>query len=84
MIKVANGFVFGLDASRYTQNIKKGNNIAREEIQAGCCLIDTYVYSDPCLPFGGIKESGYGRELSYYGIKEFVHIKTVYVKLDFD
>jgi len=79
-IKVANDSIFGLGASIFTQNIKKGNIIAREEIQAGCCFINTYVRSDPRLPFGGIKESGYGRELSYHGIKEFVNIKTVYLE----
>lgn len=79
-IRVANDSVFGLGASIFTQNIKKGNDIAREEIQAGSCFVNTYVRSDPRLPFGGIKESGYGRELSYHGIKEFVNIKTVYLK----
>lgn len=79
-IKVANDSIFGLGASVFTQNIEKGNQIAREVIQAGCCFINTYVRSDPRLPFGGIKESGYGRELSSHGIKEFVNIKTIYIK----
>lgn len=79
-INVANDSIFGLGASIFTKNIEKGNIIAREEIQAGCCFVNTYVRSDPRLPFGGIKESGYGRELSHHGIKEFVNVKTVYIK----
>ena len=53
--------------------------IAADKLQAGSCFVNSLVKSDPRLPFGGIKESGYGRELSHYGIKEFVNIKTVYV-----
>jgi succinate-semialdehyde dehydrogenase/glutarate-semialdehyde dehydrogenase len=79
-INVANDSVFGLGASVFTKNIENGNKIAREEIQAGCCFVNTYVRSDPRLPFGGINESGYGRELSHYGIKEFVNIKTIYIE----
>ena len=54
--------------------------IAKEKLQAGCCFVNTFVKSDPRLPFGGIKESGYGRELSSFGIREFVNIKSVYIK----
>ncbi|UCD01820.1 MAG: NAD-dependent succinate-semialdehyde dehydrogenase [Promethearchaeota archaeon] len=79
-ITVANDSIFGLGASIFTKNIVDGNKIAREEIQAGCCFVNTYVRSDPRLPFGGIKDSGYGRELSHHGIKEFVNIKTIYIK----
>lgn len=50
------------------------------ELQAGCCVVNDFVKSDPWLPFGGIKESGYGRKLSHYGIKEFVNIKTVCIR----
>jgi succinate-semialdehyde dehydrogenase/glutarate-semialdehyde dehydrogenase len=79
-ITVANDSIFGLGAAVFTQDLAKGERIAATEIEAGCCFVNTSVKSDPRLPFGGIKESGYGRELSYYGIKEFVNIKTVFVK----
>ncbi len=79
-IRVANDSVFGLGAAVFTRDIEKGERIAATELDAGCCFVNDYVKSDPRLPFGGIKESGYGRELSHYGIKEFVNIKTVYVK----
>jgi len=54
--------------------------LAAQELEAGCCFVNTFVRSDPRLPFGGIKASGYRRELSHYGIKEFVNIKIVYVQ----
>ncbi|WP_456406538.1 NAD-dependent succinate-semialdehyde dehydrogenase [Caldithrix abyssi] len=77
-IAVANDSTFGLGASLWTKNIEKGKTLARE-IRAGAVFINGMVKSDPRLPFGGIKKSGYGRELSHYGIKEFVNIKTVWV-----
>jgi succinate-semialdehyde dehydrogenase/glutarate-semialdehyde dehydrogenase len=79
-IRVANDSIFGLGAAIFTRDIARGERIAAEELEAGCCFVNAFVKSDPRLPFGGIKESGYGRELSPYGIKEFVNIKTVYVK----
>jgi succinate-semialdehyde dehydrogenase/glutarate-semialdehyde dehydrogenase len=79
-IRVANDSVFGLGAAVFTQDLAKGERIAATELEAGCCFVNTLVKSDPRLPFGGIKESGYGRELSSYGIKEFVNIKTVFVQ----
>jgi succinate-semialdehyde dehydrogenase/glutarate-semialdehyde dehydrogenase len=79
-IRVANDSVFGLGAAVFTQDIAKGEHIAAHELEAGCCFVNTFVKSDPRLPFGGIKESGYGRELAAYGIKEFVNIKTVFVR----
>lgn len=79
-IRVANDSVFGLGAAVFTKDIAKGERIAANELEAGCCFVNAFVKSDPRLPFGGVKESGYGRELSNYGIKEFVNIKTVYVK----
>ncbi|HSP87913.1 MAG TPA: aldehyde dehydrogenase family protein, partial [Ignavibacteriaceae bacterium] len=79
-VKVANDTIFGLGAAVFTQDVKRGEEIAAKRLNAGCCFVNDFVKSDPRLPFGGIKESGYGRELSTFGIKEFVNIKTVYVK----
>lgn len=79
-IKVANDSIYGLGASIYSQDLEKAEKIAAEQLQAGCCFVNEFVKSDPRLPFGGIKQSGYGRELGLYGIREFVNTKTVYVK----
>jgi succinate-semialdehyde dehydrogenase/glutarate-semialdehyde dehydrogenase len=79
-IHVANDSIFGLGAAVFTQDQAKGERLAAQELEAGCCFVNTFVRSDPRLPFGGVKASGYGRELSHYGIKEFVNIKTVYVQ----
>jgi len=79
-IRVANDTRFGLGACVFTQDIKRGERIAKEEIEAGSCFVNQGVKSDPRLPFGGIKTSGYGRELSSNGIREFVNIKTVYIQ----
>lgn len=79
-IRVANDTIFGLGAAIFTENIEKGERIATRELEAGSCFVNAYVRSDPRLPFGGINESGYGRELSYFGIREFVNIKTIFVK----
>jgi succinate-semialdehyde dehydrogenase/glutarate-semialdehyde dehydrogenase len=78
-IRIANDTIFGLGSAVFTQDLERGARIASQEIQAGCCFVNDYVKSDPRLPFGGIKESGYGRELSSFGIREFVNIKTVYI-----
>ncbi|MBS2098828.1 NAD-dependent succinate-semialdehyde dehydrogenase [Carboxylicivirga linearis] len=79
-IHLANDSVFGLGAAIFTQDLERGKRIAEYEIEAGCCFVNDFVRSDPRIPFGGIKESGFGRELSHYGIKEFVNIKGVWVK----
>lgn len=79
-IRVANDSCFGLGAAVFTQNLEKGRQIATTQLEAGACFVNAFVKSDPRLPFGGIKESGYGRELSHYGIREFVNIKSVYIK----
>ena len=79
-IRAANDSSFGLGAAVFTQDKARGERLAAEELEAGCCFVNAFVRSDPRLPFGGVKASGYGRELSHYGIKEFVNIKTVYVQ----
>jgi succinate-semialdehyde dehydrogenase / glutarate-semialdehyde dehydrogenase len=79
-IRVANDTSFGLGAAVFTRDRARGERIATEELEAGCCFVNDFVRSDPRLPFGGIKESGYGRELAAFGIREFVNIKTVAVK----
>lgn len=78
-VKKANDSLFGLGAAVFTRNKKRGERIAAGQLEAGSCFVNAQVYSDPRLPFGGIKRSGYGRELGSYGIREFVNIKTVYV-----
>ncbi|MDP2878236.1 MAG: NAD-dependent succinate-semialdehyde dehydrogenase [Sulfuricella sp.] len=76
---IANDTRFGLGASLWSRDAARAERLSRE-IEAGCCFINGTVKSDPRLPFGGIKASGFGRELSYHGIREFVNIKTVWVK----
>jgi len=78
-IKLANQTPFGLGGAVFTRDVEKGERIAGNEIEAGCCFVNDFVRSDPRLPFGGIKESGYGRELSEVGIREFTNMKTVYI-----
>lgn len=78
-IQVANDTVFGLGAAVFTRDEARGERIAHAELEAGCCFVNDFVRSDPRLPFGGVKESGYGRELSIFGIREFVNIKTVFI-----
>jgi succinate-semialdehyde dehydrogenase/glutarate-semialdehyde dehydrogenase len=79
-IRVANDTSFGLGASVYTEDSARGERIAAELLDAGNCFVNGIVKSDPRLPFGGTKESGYGRELSPLGILEFTNAKTVWVK----
>lgn len=78
-IATANDSVFGLGGAVITRDTERGERIAADLVESGCVFVNDAVRSDPRLPFGGVKESGYGRELSAYGIKEFVNIKTVYV-----
>ena len=79
-IELANKSEFGLGSAIFTSDLEKGENIAKTELQSGAWIVNEFVKSDPRLPFGGIKMSGYGRELSDYGMMEFVNIKTIVVK----
>lgn len=78
-LALANDSEFGLAAAVFTRDLDKGNRLARDSIVAGTCAVNVLVASDPRLPFGGIKQSGYGRELSREGMREFANIKTVIV-----
>jgi len=78
-VRIANDSIFGLGAAVFTRDLARGERVARR-LEAGSTFVNALVASDPRLPFGGIKESGYGRELGAYGIKEFVNVKTVVVK----
>ncbi len=79
-LRLANQSEFGLGAAIFTSDLEKGRRIAELQLEAGCCFVNDFVKSDPRLPFGGVKNSGYGRELAAFGIREFVNIKTVCVK----
>ncbi|MEJ7779462.1 MAG: NAD-dependent succinate-semialdehyde dehydrogenase [Daejeonella sp.] len=79
-INIANDTVFGLGAAIFSRDVSRAEEIAATKIQAGSCFVNALVKSDPRLPFGGINQSGYGRELGTCGIREFVNIKTVYIK----
>ena len=78
-LRIANGSRFGLGGAVFTRDLEKGARLARESIESGCVAVNDFVKSDPRLPFGGIRESGYGRELSSFGILEFVNIKSVVI-----
>lgn len=78
-LRIANITRFGLGASIWTRDQARGERLARK-IQAGSCFVNGIVKSDPKLPFGGIKASGYGRELAYHGIREFLNVKTLWIR----
>jgi succinate-semialdehyde dehydrogenase/glutarate-semialdehyde dehydrogenase len=77
-VRIANDHRYGLAASIWTKDIRKAELLARR-IQAGAVFVNEIVKSDPRMPFGGVKKSGYGRELSHFGIREFVNIQSVWV-----
>jgi len=77
-VRIANATEYGLGASIWTRDLKRAQHIAGQ-IEAGAIAINDFVRSDPRLPFGGVKRSGLGRELSHYGLKEFVNVKSVVV-----
>lgn len=78
-VRIANDSPFGLGAAVFTRDTARGEAIAAHRLEAGSCFVNAYVRSDPRLPFGGVRDSGYGRELGRHGIQELVNIKTVYV-----
>jgi succinate-semialdehyde dehydrogenase/glutarate-semialdehyde dehydrogenase len=78
-VTLANDTRFGLGGSVFTEDREKGERMARE-LEVGCAFVNEMTKSDPRLPFGGIKDSGYGRELSHHGITEFVNAKSVWVE----
>jgi succinate-semialdehyde dehydrogenase/glutarate-semialdehyde dehydrogenase len=79
-IRIANDTQYGLAAAVFTRDKERGEKIATQDIHAGTVFVNDLVRSDPRLPFGGIKNSGFGRELAAEGIKEFVNIKTIAIK----
>src|SRR5438067_9278773 len=79
-IRIANDSKFGLGSGVLTSDLDRGRRIAARELEAGLSFVNENVRSDPRTPFGGVKHSGFGRECSAYGIREFVNIKTVHVK----
>jgi succinate-semialdehyde dehydrogenase/glutarate-semialdehyde dehydrogenase len=78
-VMLANASAFGLGGGVITRDVARGERIAADLIESGCVFVNDAVRSDPRLPFGGIKDSGYGRELASFGIREFVNVKTVVV-----
>jgi len=79
-IRIANASEFGLGSGVLTRDLARGERIAAEALEAGMSFVNANVRSDPRLPFGGVKHSGYGRECSDFGIHEFVNIKSVLVQ----
>ena len=78
-LRLANDHRYGLGGSVWTRDTKRGEAFARR-MESGASFVNGMVKSDPRLPFGGIKASGYGRELSVHGIREFVNAKTVWIR----
>jgi succinate-semialdehyde dehydrogenase/glutarate-semialdehyde dehydrogenase len=79
-IRIANDSPFGLGAAVISADVARAERIAAEELDAGMVFVNQNVRSDPRLPFGGVKQSGYGREVSDFGIREFCNIKTVFIQ----
>jgi len=79
-MQIANDSVYGLGGAIFSRNRKHAEYLAANIMEAGNCFVNDQVHSDARLPFGGVKQSGYGRELGVFGIREFVNIKTVFIK----
>lgn len=78
-LAVAGGSRYGLGAAIFTADVDRAAKLAEFHLSAGCVFVNEMVRSHPALPFGGVRESGYGRELGVWGIREFVNVKTVWV-----
>lgn len=79
-LRIANDSIYGLGGALFSKNRKRAEQLAKEQLDAGNCFVNGSVHSDPRLPFGGTKQSGYGRELGGFGIREFTNIKTVFIQ----
>lgn len=79
VIQLANNTAYGLTAAIFTRDISRGEAIARTQLQAGCVAVNRYAATEPALPFGGINQSGFGRELGESGVRSFVNEKTLLV-----
>ncbi len=79
-LRIANDSIYGLGGGIISRNRARAEKLAAEYLDAGSCFVNEFVHSDARLPFGGIKHSGYGREIGEFGIREFVNIKTVFIK----
>eukprot|EP00439_Symbiodinium_sp_Y106_P047972 s5663_g6.t1 len=80
ILRLANQTSYGLAGAVFTKDVQKGERLAVKEIEAGMCFVNDFVRSDPSLPFGGVKNSGLGRECAAFGMLEFVNVKTICVK----
>jgi succinate-semialdehyde dehydrogenase / glutarate-semialdehyde dehydrogenase len=79
-IRIANDSIYGLGGAVLSGDRARAERLAVDQLEAGSCFVNDFVHSDTRLPFGGIKQSGYGREIGSFGIREFVNVKTIYVK----
>jgi len=79
-IRLANASAFGLGTAVFSRDVDRATRLATHALEAGACAVNDFVRSDPRLPFGGVKDSGYGRELARHGMLEFVNVKSVVVR----